>query len=146
MRATWSLHRTDGLPLLAAQQTPLAQVAFSGAGTDAMPRAVVSATMPAGLRAAVDVTAPRLSDLPGTAQVSLTPLDLFGHLTGPPATRTLALPAELYPVAPPPIGVIAELAPPAGLGAPDLHVSWLWGGRLRLFHPGVRGFAKAGVE
>ncbi len=140
LRAMWSLHRTDGLPLLAAQQTPMARVTFAGPGADGTARVVVSSTTNGGPRATAEMVTPRIPELPGIVQVSLNPLDLFGHVTGRPTTRSLALPANLYPAAPPPIGVIPELVPPAGTGQRDLRITWLWGGRLRLFHPNVHGF------
>jgi hypothetical protein len=144
LRAEWSLRRA-GRPLLAAQQTPLALVSFSGPGADPTPR-VVTASATANGRALVEAVAPLISTLPDSMQISLTALDLFGHLTGPADTRTLLLEADLYPTAPPPIGVLPEIVPPSTSGAPDLRVTWQWGGRLRLFHPHVRGFVVEWIE
>jgi hypothetical protein len=140
LRANWSLRRTDHYPLLAVQQTPLARVEFAGPGVDRSPRVVASSADSGRNRTIVEVATPLVAELPGSAQLSLTALDLFGHLAGPPSTRSVPLPANLYPIAPPPIGVYPEIVPPANSGSPDLRVSWLWGGRLRLFHPGVHGF------
>ncbi|MEV6304889.1 hypothetical protein AB0M02_36130 [Actinoplanes sp. NPDC051861] len=140
LRTEWSLRRA-GRPLLAAQQTPLALVTFTGPGADPAPRVVTASATTDG-HALVELVAPLLSALPGSMRISLTALDLFGHLTGPADTRTLPLEADLYPAAPPPVGVLLQVVPPS----PDLRVTWQWGGRLRLFHPDVRGFAAEWIE
>ena len=95
-------------------------------------------------RTLVEVVSPRVARLPASVDISLTALDLFGHLTEPAATGTASLSADVYPSAPPPIGVLPQLVPTSS--SPDLNVTWLWGGRLRLFHPDVHGFLVEWVQ
>lgn len=138
LRSTWSLHRPDGLPLLAAQVTPLGVLALTAPGADPAARARMSSETPSGSRSTLQMVSPLLADLPAQATLTMTALDLFGHLTGPSTVKATQLPANLYPTAPPPIGLTAELVSAAN--QMDLRLSWLWGGRSRLFHPGVVGF------
>jgi hypothetical protein len=140
----WSLLGSGGAPLLARQLTTLADLTLTLPG-GAPDRHPASGTADAhgnlGLHKMAEIP---LASLPATATVSLTPVDPFGHVTPPAVTGALSLSPSLYPLAPPPIGVSAHLQP--GAAGADLDVGWQWGGRLRLFHPGVQGFQAQWVE
>lgn len=140
----WSLLGTGGAPLLARQLTTLAELTLTlpGAAPDRHPAAGTGdAQGNLGLHEMAEIP---LASLPGNATVSLTPVDPFGHVMAPAVTGSLSLSPDLYPLAPPPIGVSANLQPSAA-GA-DLDLAWQWGGRLRLFHPDAQGFQLEWVE
>jgi hypothetical protein len=140
----WSLLGSGGAPLLARQLTTLADITLTlpGEAPDQHPASgTADAQGNLGLHEIAEIP---LADLPGTATVSLTPVDPFGHVTPPAVTGSLSLPPSLYPLAPPPIVVSADLHPSAA--AADLDVAWQWGGRLRLFHPNAQRFQLEWVE
>ncbi|MGV9386149.1 hypothetical protein ACWDRB_60815 [Nonomuraea sp. NPDC003707] len=133
LRIRWTARTTEGEP--EARQIPaLAVVAVVAPGGPAGPHAVVPAVNGSGIRESRELISAPLDDLPATAQLALTPVDPFGHTETPGLVASTAVPAELYPLPPPPVGITARI------DAADLEIAWLWGGRSRLFHPGSAGF------
>lgn len=135
--AKWGLALPSYPPALARQIPALAAVEIKVDGAS-QGEELGPPKLEAGTCNASDLLSIPIESLPTTANVTVTSVDLFGVKSSSAVSTQKVLPADLYPLPPPPASFTGRLE--ESNGGVKLHAEWVWGGRSSLFHPNARGF------